>query len=228
MRMAYVGPQGRTAILQSWASPGVTVETRDGNFNGAIESMYDEYIYIPGMLETVRSIEQEGFDAAILGCFGDPAMDGARELVRMPVIGLAETSFHVVSTLADTFAIITATPDLTRHMRRLAERYHLDKHLVGIGDIGCPIMEIRRDPEAQYPHLLEIGRRMVENGADALVLGCGSMSFFAERLQTDLDVPCINPLRVALRMGELLVGAGLTHSKRSHPFPSSLLQKSER
>lgn len=222
MRIAYIGPQGRTEIIQSWARPGVTVETRSGGFNGAIESMYDEYLYIPDMLETVRAVEQEGFDAAIIGCFGDPALDGARELVRMPVVGLAESSFHVVSTLADTYGVITATPDLTRHMRRLAEKYNLEKHLVGVGDINCAIMDIRRDPEGQYPNLLAVGSRMVEAGADSLVLGCGSMSFFAERLQKDLDVPCINPLRVALRMCELLVGSGLTHSKRSHPYPSSL------
>lgn len=223
MRIAYIGPQGRNEILQSWASPGVTVATRDANFGGAIESMYDEYLYIPGMLKAVVEIEKEGFDAAILGCFGDPGLDGVRELVRMPVVGLAETAFHVVSTLADTFAVITATGDLTRHMRRLAERYHLEKHLVGVTDIACPIMEIRRNPDAQYPNLLAAGRRMVEEGgADSLVLGCGSMSFFAERLQEDLGLPCINPLRVGLRMCELLVGSGLTHSKRSHPFPSSL------
>jgi allantoin racemase len=222
MRIAYMGPPGRTDVLQSWASPGTTVETRDSQFNGAIESMYDEYMYIPSMLENVQAIEREGFDAAILGCFGDPGLDGVRELVRMPVVGLAETAFHVVSTLADTFAIITATPELTRHMRRLADRYNLDKHLVGVADIGCPILEIRRDPAAQYPTLLATGRRMVENGADSLVLGCGSMSFFAEDLQRDLGVPCINPLRVGLRMCELLVGSHLTHSKRSHHAPSSL------
>lgn len=127
MRIAYMGPPGRTEILQSWASPGVTVETRDGNFRGAIESMYDEYLYIPSMLENVMAIEKEGFDAAILGCFGDPGLDAARELVRIPVVGLAETSFHVVATLADTFGIITATPELTRHMRRLAEKYGVDR-----------------------------------------------------------------------------------------------------
>lgn len=222
MRIAYMGPQGRNEILQGWASPGVRVETRDNGFGGAIESMYDEYRYIPGMLENVMAIEKEGFDAAILGCFGDPGLDGAREVVRMPVVGLAETAFHVVSTLADTFAIVTATPELTRHMRRLAERYGVDRRLTGVGDIGCPIMEIRRDPEAQYPTLVGVGRRMVENGADALVLGCGSMSFYAERLSQDLGVPCINPLRLGLRMCELLVGCGLAHSPLSHPSPTSL------
>jgi allantoin racemase len=225
MRIAYIGPEGRNEIIQSWASPGVTVETRSAGFSGAIESMYDEYLYIPSMLEAVRAAEAEGFDAAIGGCFGDPALDGARELVKMPVIGIAESSFHLVSTLADKFGVVTATADLTRMMRRLAEKYGVDRQLAGVGEIGCPIMEIRRDPGAQYPTLLAAGRRLVDGGADALVLGCGSMSFYAERLSQDLGVPCLNPLRVGLRMAELLVGCGLSHSKRSHPTPSSLRGK---
>jgi len=222
MRIAYVGPPGRTEMLQRWASPGVTVETRGGGFRGAIESNYDEFVYIPSLLQNVRAIEKEGFDAAISGCFGDPGLDGIREIVRMPVVGIAETSMHVVATLADTFGIITPRAELNRAMRRLAEKYQVDKRLVGVADLGCSIMEIRRDPEAQYPTLLSVGRHMVEAGADALLLGCGSMSLFAEQLQSDLNVPCLNPLRVGLRMCELLVGSGLTHSRRSYPYPSSL------
>lgn len=227
MRIAYIGPQGRTEILQGWASPGVTVETRDHNFNGAIESMYDEYLYIPGMLETVVGIEQEGFDAALVGCFGDPALDGARELVRIPVIGIAESSFAVARMLGDTFGVITATGDLTRHMSRLAEKYGMAGKLIGTDHIDCAIMEIRKNPAAQYPNLVAAGRRMVERGADVLVLGCGSMSFYADELSRDLEVPCINPLRVGLRMAELVSGAGLRHSKRSYPYPSSLLRASQ-
>jgi allantoin racemase len=222
MRIAYMGPPGRNETIQGWASPGVTVETRSGDFRGAIESMYDEYVYIPAMLDSVVAIEKEGFDAAILGCFGDPGLDGVRELVRMPVVGLAETSFHVVATLADTFGIITATSELTRHMRRLAEKYGMDRKLTGVSHIGCPILEIRRDPKAQYPKLLSVAKGMIANGADALVLGCGSMSFFAEQLSADTGVPCINPLRLGLRMCELLVGSGLGHSRLSHPTPTSL------
>jgi len=228
MRIAYVGPEGRTRVLQSWASQGVTVETRSGNFNGAIESSYDEYLYIPGLLETVGRIERDGFDAALIGCFGDPGLDGVRELVKIPVVGPAEASLHVASMLADRVGIITATGEIIPMLRRLAERYHVDRHLVGVTDIGCPVLDIRRDPDAQYPTLVQTARRMVdEQGAEALILGCGSMAFYAERLHEDVGVPCVNPLRVGLKMCELLVGASLTHSKLTYPFPSSLRASSE-
>lgn len=222
MRIAYIGPEGRNQILQSWASQGVTIETRGAGLDGAIESSYDEYLYIPKLLETVERIERDGFDAALIGCFGDPGLDGMRELVKMPVVGPAEASLHVAAMLADRFGIITATTEIVPMLRRLAQRYDVDRHLVGVADIGCPVLEIRRSPDAQYPALVQIARRMVrEQGAEALVLGCGSMSFYADRLAEDLGAPCVNPLRVGLKMCELLAGAGLTHSKLTYPYPSS-------
>ena len=228
MRIAYIGPEGRNRILQSWASQGVVVETRGGSFNGAIESSYDEYLYIPSLLETVEQIERDGFDAALIGCFGDPGLDGVRELVKIPVVGPAEASLHVASMLADSIGIITATREIIPMLRRLAERYHVDRHLVGVTDIGCPVLDIRRDPDAQYPTLVQVARRMVsDQGAEALILGCGSMSFYAERLHGDVGVPCINPLRVGLKMCELLAGADLTHSKLTYPYPSSLHLRTE-
>lgn len=222
MRIAYIGPEGRNAILQEWAGPGVFVETRSANFNGAIESSYDEYLYIPRLLETVEQIERDGFDAALIGCFGDPGLDGVRELVRIPVVGPAEASLHIAAMLADRFGIITATPEIRPMLYRLAERYQVDRRLAGVTDIGCPVLDIRHDPDAHYPALVDVARRMVrEQGAEALVLGCGSMSFYADRLSGDAGVPCINPLRVGLKMCELLAGAGLSHSKLTYPYPSS-------
>ena len=123
MRIAYIGPQGRNSVLQGWASPGVVVETRSANFNGVIESQYDEYLYVPRLLEAVEQIEGDGFDAALVGCFGDPGLDGVRELARMPVVGPAEASLHVAAMLADRFGIITATPEIRSPLYRLAERY---------------------------------------------------------------------------------------------------------
>lgn len=222
MRIAYIGPEGRTSILQSWAAPGVSVETRSANFDGTIESSYDEYLYIPRLLDAVEQIERDGFDAALVGCFGDPGLDGVRELVRMPVVGPAEASLHVAAMLADRFGIITATPQIRPMLYRLADRYHVDRRLAGVADIGCPVLDIRRNPDAHYPALVEVARRMVrDQGAQALVLGCGSMSFYADRLSADTGVPCINPLRVGLKMCELLAGAGLAHSKLTYPYPSS-------
>ncbi|MEM2363586.1 MAG: aspartate/glutamate racemase family protein, partial [Candidatus Nezhaarchaeales archaeon] len=43
-----------------------------------IESVYDEEVAAPWILEKVKEAEEKGFDAAIINCMGDPALKAAR------------------------------------------------------------------------------------------------------------------------------------------------------
>lgn len=40
----------------------------------SIESAYDEEIAAPWILEKIKEAEEKGFDAAIIDCMGDPAL----------------------------------------------------------------------------------------------------------------------------------------------------------
>src|SRR5262245_14676230 len=123
MRILYIGPTSREATLQSYASPGVTVEARsNAGGTGTIEAMHDEYLYSPHMLEMVVQAEREGFDAVVPGCFGDPGIDAARELVRIPVVGAGESSMLVAAQLGYAFSIITVLESVIRPLKILAGR----------------------------------------------------------------------------------------------------------
>lgn len=61
--------------------------------------MCDEYQAIPGVIEATVQAEKDGFDGVIIGCAGDPGVDGAREMVKIPVIGPAQASYVVCSML---------------------------------------------------------------------------------------------------------------------------------
>src|ERR1700761_1472899 len=85
-RIAYLipGPIHRTALgqaeverreakLASWAAPGTSVTVRPVESGPAsIESMYEEYLSIAPTAVLLHQIEEEGYDAGIIGCFGDP------------------------------------------------------------------------------------------------------------------------------------------------------------
>src|SRR4026209_3025631 len=45
-----------------------------------------------GVLNRSVQASEQGSDAVAMGCFLDPAMQEGRELVRIPVLGLRETS----------------------------------------------------------------------------------------------------------------------------------------
>ena len=57
-------------------------------------------------------------------------------------------------------------------------------------------------------------RALVEDHAEAIVLGCAGMTDLCGELTRELGVPVIDGVGVAVKFAEALVGAGLTTSKR--------------
>ena len=221
MRLAYVGPSNRQQALQAFVSAGVTVEARPAEGGPqSIESMWEEYLSVPGFLDKAVELEREGFDAIIHGCFGDPGIDAARELVTIPVLGSGATSMCIAANLGHRFSIITVVENIVRPLENLARLTGVDSKLASVRQVGIPVLQLNSDPDATFAKLVSVARTVLEEDhADVLVLGCGTLSFRAAELQATLDVPVINPLQVTLHMAELLVSCGLSHSKRSYPFP---------
>ena len=98
----------RCGILQEFAASGTEVAIRDAATGPAsIESTVEEHLAVPGLLEGVARAEKDGFDAAIVGCFGDPGVDAARELATIPIIGPCEASLAASVPLGHQASIIT-------------------------------------------------------------------------------------------------------------------------
>jgi allantoin racemase len=212
----------RRAALQAWAAPGVEVgiaENADGP--ASIESGYEEYLSVPGSLEVAAKAQHDGYDAIVLGCFGDPGLDGFRELVRVPVVGPCEAAMHAACQLGHRFAIVTVLESVVAPLHRLARIAGLDSRVAAVVAVDIPVLELGAD---SYQSVLSGCRRALAAGADTLVLGCMSMAFLgvAERLSEELGVPVVNPARTALKTAELFAGSGLTHSRRAFPTPRKL------
>jgi allantoin racemase len=227
MRICYVGPVDRQAALQKFVSPGVTVEARRPTDTvSSIESMWEEYLSVPPLMQLAVELEQEGFDAIVPGCFGDPGLDGVRELVDIPVIGPGASSMLVAANLGHRFSIVTVLEGVIRPLENLATLTGVAPKLASVRQIGIPVLELNSDREATFARLVEVSKKTIEDDrADVLVLGCGTLSFRAAELQNIVGVPVINPLQVALRTAEMLVACGLSHSKRSYPLPRKLVEE---
>ena len=62
---------------------------------------------LPGCLRQLRRAEQEGFGAAVMGCFHDPGLKAIRELVTaLPVVFPQETCVSLAATMGDPFSIL--------------------------------------------------------------------------------------------------------------------------
>jgi allantoin racemase len=220
MRICYLGPEGRQEALQAFVSHGVTVECRTPRGPVSIESMYEETLLGPGLIELAIEVEADGVDAIVPGCFGDPGVDALREVVQIPVVAPGATSMLLAMNLGHRFSIITVTESIVRPLENLALLVGATSKLASVRTIGIPVLSLDDDPDLTFENLVHASNMALsEDGADVLVLGCGTLSFRSTELQHRLGIPVINPLRAALRTAEMFIAMGISHSKRSHPWP---------
>ena len=217
----------RGGLLRAWAAPDMDVDIRDVDSGpGSIESAYEEYLSVPEAAELVIHAEDEGYDAAVLGCFGDPGIDALREVTsRLVVVGPGEAAFHLATMLGEGFGIVTVTRGVVNPLRHLAARAGLTTKLAGITVVDTPVLDLGEDVDKTLDRMTEAGRRLIEErDADVLVLGCMTMAFLdvTAELEARLGVPVVNPAKAAVKVAEALVGCGLRHSKRAYPLPAKL------
>lgn len=230
----------RHGILQAAASPGTQVdmyggkgsmESRVGEYKGtgkfgAIESEYGLTYGFPHEAKVCVEAEEEGYDAIILSCGGDPGLFAVMEAVSIPIVGPGTTARHVCSLLSHKFTLLTTG--------RYGPIYNLMEHenpnrlgrWVSTRSIGLGVLDVRERPEETYEAMLREARdAMKKEGADAFTYGCMSMSFLDvdKRLESELGVPFVNPAKTAVKVAEMYIDLGLRHSKISFPTPPNLM-----
>jgi allantoin racemase len=180
----------------------------------SIESAYDEALAGPPTLKEVRRANEEGYDAIILACFSDPALDAAKEISDVPVIGIEEATMHVAAMLGHKFSITTAfrnrvpTRELHTRLRGVESAYA--STLV----LNMSVLEMDANPDKAKTRILELARQAVEkDGAEVIILGCAGLAGYAEDVERELGVVVLDPTSVALKIAEAIVDLGLRHSK---------------
>ncbi len=214
----------RTDIVNSITRYGTTVTVNEvGEGPLSIESTIEADISIGPMLKKLLEVREEGtYDAAIIGCAGDPGLVAARELMDIPVIGPAESSYHFACMIADRFGIMTpptAGRESEGRVRAKLREMGLESRLASVVFSHTSIAEMwgrNRDVIiSEISRGVEGARR---KGAGCVVLGCMSMAFLLiDEVVGTPDVPIINPLKTAIKTAEMFVDLGAMHSRESYP-----------
>ena len=191
----------------------------------SIESQYDVALALPDILLHVDRAQKEGKDAVIINCMADPGLDAARELASIPVIGLGEASFYLVSFLGHKFSVISIldrdVPDLDRAFRK----YDVLSRVASVRVINVPVLDLRGNEDAVAKAATEAALLAIKkDGAAAIAFGCGGLSGVVDKIQASLireglDVPVINPAGAAMKLAESLVDLNLKFSKITYPDP---------
>lgn len=212
----------RQQKLRSWAFPQTEVDVVSVDRGPAtIESIYEEYLTLTPFGELLSRLADQHYDAAIIGCFGDPGLDGFREISDLVIVGPASASMAFATTLGHRFGVITVTESIVHALKRLAWDGGVLEALASVRFIETPVLEIHKHRDRAVEKMLEEGEKAILDGADTLVLGCMTMGFLdvAEEMSDRLAIPVINPAKAALKLAETSISMGLRHSRKAYLTP---------
>lgn len=164
-----------------------------------IETQRDVESVVGPLLRTVAAREKE-YDAFVIACFSDPGIHAVRELVRKPVLGIAECAFLTALTLGQKFGVIAILrQSIARHLRYMAG-LGITGRLAAELPIGVPVTELA-DYNTTFRRMTEVGKRLRdEHGADVVVMGCAGMAPYRKPLQDALGIPVVEPTQAAVAM----------------------------
>jgi len=130
------------------------------------------------MIDAVAWGEAQGFDAAALGCFGDPCLADIRRAASIPVVGLGEASLRAAAAHGP-FGVVTPSRFLLEPTRHQIDAMGLSDLLVDVVVSSEPSDEQEHaliDATSAIAHFQSASRRLIAQGARAVVPGCGLLS----------------------------------------------------
>ena len=210
-----------TAVIAKAIEPftpeGVQVDTVSPDKGPVgLESYYHNYLASVNVHERIVQAEKEGYDGAVIASYGDPGIEGAKELVNIPVVGITEASYALARLLGTKFLVIvsaaTAVPRQIRTIKAMGiPDYQYAVRPIGLTVLG--VMDDRMNAKELIANSCEVALK--ETGAEVIVMGCSGFSGLRKDLEKMLNVPIIDPVVAGVQVCNTLINMKLSQSKVS-------------
>lgn len=218
-RILYISPVGDDPELEAEISAYLN-DRRDPEYApvdvaglGEAPHNLEYYTYLAfvdaDIVRVIKQAERDGYDAAIIGCFCDPAIDAAKEACdKMAVVGVMEAAVHLASYLAPKFSIIAARRRSVAELQANLDKYGLSSRLASFRSLDICVEDLRRDGRATHTRMCdEITQAIEKDGAEAIILGCTLQMGHYVELQRQFAVPVIDVQLAGLLLAEQLIAA---------------------
>lgn len=188
----------------------------------SFQSPHDWLLLDVAIVEAGLDADADGYDAVVIDTASDSGVDALRSVLDIPVVGPGRASLLFALSLGRSFGILAQwEPALTRIHKSLDE-WGLNAYCAGVehfntepdfaGLIGDKSGEV-------FPRMETACLRLVDSGADVICLGSTTMHEAWGHLSERLPVPVINPGPLSYKLVDMLLAAGLSHSRTAFPRP---------
>lgn len=186
-----------------------------------IDSALDAILAAPEIVSMAYKAQKNDFDAVVLYCFSDPAIDACRELLSIPVIGAGQAACLQAPLISRQAGLLLSDT------KRLAEKQlYIEQcgvapaRISAIGGIDKSGINFWQEREITLELLEKAGHELItKHNVQALILGCLSFLGLSIPLSKRLCVPVIDPAITAVTVAESIVKQGLFTSRKAYPHP---------
>ena len=201
-------------VAQAAAASGTEIECVSPEAGPrSIEGFTDEVLASYHTVDLVARTNGR-YDGYVIACYGDPALAACRELTSVPVVGIAEASFHMASLVAHKWSIVTVLPRVKPLLEELVARNGMEHKCASIRCTPLTVLEIEEDIERTKRMMLDEARSAIaDDGAEAVLLGCAGLGPIDKTMQEALGVPVFDGTACAVKLLEGLNQYGITTAK---------------
>lgn len=169
------------------------------------------YYHTNQMLNGMIRAEKEGYDVVVIGNSYDIGFDEAREMLEIPVVGIAHSNFYVAAMIGELFAVLTCEYHIAERYRQMIRRYGMESKFLGTYVHSIPEIELIRGvekPDAVMEEFKRVAEKAVADGASVLIcVPAPIYALFYQRggLSSVNGATLLDPVATAIKMGEFLV-----------------------
>lgn len=187
-----------------------------------IDSQLDVALAAPEIIMKAIKAEKEGYDAVLIYCTSDPAIEACREVVKIPVIGGGMASFLMAAAVGSRYAMIITSEERESEKYRFIKASGLNsKDFVSVKSIEYDIFSMQKQKECTetVKQLIETTKKCISDGADVVILGCLGFAGMGETVSKATGIPVIDPAFAMVGLAEALCRQKLTQSRHAYCNP---------
>lgn len=139
--------------------------------------------------------ERRDVDAFVIACFSDPGLAVCREATGAAVLGIRECAVFTALMQADRFGVVALAPaSVKRQSRAFREMGVTDRWS---GSVPLYMTCAQSEADSAFPAIEAAAEKLLEGGAEAIVLGCAGMVKHRAPLAARFGVPVVDPVQAA-------------------------------
>ena len=167
-------------------------------------------LHMQFILDNALRAEDQGYDVFVVGSVQDPAMEEARSLLDIPVVGYGEAAMHFACLLGSRFTVIAFQAGFDQMMDLRIKRLGLSERALPTMLMDANFADVGKGLDGStelVERFCDVAREAIRNGCEAIIPGQLYLSEAIARAGiTRIDeVPVVDGLTATLKMAEAMV-----------------------